>query len=221
MFLQPITKHFISNKTFFPICLEITSRKRQRLLRKQGKNYHGFKNGLSFRILLCPYYPILESKVLHNKTVLCLQYSLKIKLKTFCPVVCELQRFLHISIRSKDGVGYLHYARESNEPHSSKRWQFYCLIGIEHGWTFEGWEREEKNWKRIHNWCRTNVLQLLIVKLGKESKTSFNFLSPGLGINVSLFCLGQFRKIGARLGSPGAGVEIGTGWKRALFTPSG
>ena len=45
----------------------------------------------------------------------------------------------------------------------------------------------------------------------KNRKTFFDFLSPGLGINVSLFCLGQFEKVEAELGSPGAGVEIGTG----------
>ena len=45
----------------------------------------------------------------------------------------------------------------------------------------------------------------------KNRKTSFDFLSPGLGINVSLFHLGQFGEVGAELGSPGAGVEIGTG----------
>ena len=42
-------------------------------------------------------------------------------------------------------------------------------------------------------------------------KTFFDFLSPGLGINVSFFCLRQFEKVGAGLGSPVAGVEIGTG----------
>ena len=45
----------------------------------------------------------------------------------------------------------------------------------------------------------------------KNRKTFFDFLSPGLGINVSLFRLGQFGEVGAQLGSPGAGVEIGTG----------
>ena len=51
----------------------------------------------------------------------------------------------------------------------------------------------------------------------KNRKTFFDFLSPGLGINVSLFCLGQFREVEAGLGSPGAGVEIDTGH---FFTPS-
>ena len=45
----------------------------------------------------------------------------------------------------------------------------------------------------------------------KNRKTFFDFLSPGLGINVSLFRLSQFGEVGARLGSPEAGVEIGTG----------
>ena len=33
----------------------------------------------------------------------------------------------------------------------------------------------------------------------------------GQGIIVSLFRLGQFEKVGSELGSPEAGVEIGTG----------
>ena len=45
----------------------------------------------------------------------------------------------------------------------------------------------------------------------KNRKTFFVFLSPGLGINVSLFHLGQFEEVVSELGSPGAGVEIGTG----------
>ena len=45
----------------------------------------------------------------------------------------------------------------------------------------------------------------------KNRKTFFNFLSSGLGINVSLFRLRQFGEVGAGLGSPKAGVEIGTG----------
>ena len=45
----------------------------------------------------------------------------------------------------------------------------------------------------------------------KNRKTFFNFLSPGLGINVSLFRLRAFGEVEVRLGSPGAGVEIGTG----------
>ena len=45
----------------------------------------------------------------------------------------------------------------------------------------------------------------------KNRKTFFDFLSPGLGINVSLFRLRQFEKVGSELGSPVAGVEIGTG----------
>ena len=45
----------------------------------------------------------------------------------------------------------------------------------------------------------------------KNRKTFFDFLSPGLGINVSLFRLRQFGEVGAELGSPVAGVEIGTG----------
>ena len=45
----------------------------------------------------------------------------------------------------------------------------------------------------------------------KNQKTFFDFLSPRLGINVSLFRLGQFEEVEAELGSPGAGVEISTG----------
>ena len=45
----------------------------------------------------------------------------------------------------------------------------------------------------------------------KNRKTFFDFLSSGLGINVSLFRLGQFEEVGSELGSPEAGVEIGTG----------
>ena len=43
----------------------------------------------------------------------------------------------------------------------------------------------------------------------KNRKTFFDFLSSGLGINVSFFRLGQFEEVGSGLGSPG--VEIGTG----------
>ena len=39
----------------------------------------------------------------------------------------------------------------------------------------------------------------------------FNFLSPGLGINVSLFSLRQFAEVQSELGLPVAGVEIGIG----------
>ena len=45
----------------------------------------------------------------------------------------------------------------------------------------------------------------------KNRKTFFDFLSPLLGINVSLFRLRQFGEVGSELGSPMAGVEIGTG----------
>ena len=45
----------------------------------------------------------------------------------------------------------------------------------------------------------------------KNQKTFFDFLSPGLGINVFLFRLRQFEKVGSELGLPVAGVEIGTG----------
>ena len=44
----------------------------------------------------------------------------------------------------------------------------------------------------------------------KNRKTFFDFLSPGLEI-VFLFRLGQFGKVGARLGLSKAGVEISTG----------
>ena len=45
----------------------------------------------------------------------------------------------------------------------------------------------------------------------KNRKTFFDFLSSGLGINVSLFRLRQFEEVESELGSPVAGVEIGTG----------
>ena len=45
----------------------------------------------------------------------------------------------------------------------------------------------------------------------KNRKTFFDFLSSGLGINVSLFRLRQFGKVESELGSPVAGVEIGIG----------
>ena len=61
----------------------------------------------------------------------------------------------------------------------------------------------------------TNMYQ--IVCWEKNRKTFFDFLSPGLGINVSLFRLRQFGEVVLGLGSPEAGVEIGTGRKRALF----
>ena len=53
--------------------------------------------------------------------------------------------------------------------------------------------------------------------MGKKSKNVFDFLSSGLGINVSLFRLRQFEEVGSELGSHEAGVEIGAGGKRALF----
>ena len=64
------------------------------------------------------------------------------------------------------------------------------------------------------------ILGIRIIKAGlvftvidweKNRKTFFDFLSSGLGINVSLFRLRQFGKVGSELGSPVAGVEIGTG----------
>ena len=45
----------------------------------------------------------------------------------------------------------------------------------------------------------------------KNRKTFFDFLSPGVGINVSLFRLSRFGEVESELGSPEAGVEIGTG----------
>ena len=45
----------------------------------------------------------------------------------------------------------------------------------------------------------------------KNRKTFFDFLSSGLEINVSLFRLRQFGEVESELGSPVAGVEIGTG----------
>jgi len=48
--------------------------------------------------------------------------------------------------------------------------------------------------------------------IGKKIEKRFSiFLSPRLGINISLFHLRQFAKVWSELGSPMAGVEIGTG----------
>ena len=47
--------------------------------------------------------------------------------------------------------------------------------------------------------------------LEKNRKMFFDFLSPRLGINVSVFRLRQFEEVVQELGSPVAGVEIGTG----------
>ena len=56
------------------------------------------------------------------------------------------------------------------------------------------------------------IVVMMMMIIGKKiEKRFFDFLSPGLGINVSLFRLSRFRKVWARLRSPGSGVEIGTG----------
>ena len=52
---------------------------------------------------------------------------------------------------------------------------------------------------------------ILLFYWEKNRKTFFDFLSSGLGINVSFFRLGQFEEVESELGSPEAGVEIGTG----------
>ena len=54
-------------------------------------------------------------------------------------------------------------------------------------------------------------LDKIVTDWEKNRKTFFDFLVSELGINVSLFRLRQFGKVGSELGSPGAGVEIGTG----------
>ena len=55
-------------------------------------------------------------------------------------------------------------------------------------------------------------LNMVTYIIGKKiEKTFFDFLSPGLGINVSFFRLRAFEKVRVRLGLPGAGVEISTG----------
>ena len=51
----------------------------------------------------------------------------------------------------------------------------------------------------------------LILSLGKKSKNVFRFFEFRLGINFSHFRLRCFGEVGSRLGSPEAGVEIGTG----------
>ena len=61
----------------------------------------------------------------------------------------------------------------------------------------------------------SNGMKVFLVQqstyLEKNRKTFFDFLSSGSGNNVSLFRLRQFGEVGAGLGSPVAGVEIGTG----------
>ena len=47
--------------------------------------------------------------------------------------------------------------------------------------------------------------------LGKKSKNVFRFFEFRLGINFFHFRLRCFEEVGSRLGSPEAGVEIGTG----------
>ena len=57
-------------------------------------------------------------------------------------------------------------------------------------------------------WLSFHVFPTL---LGKKSKNVFRFFEFRLGINFFHFRLGRFEKVGERLGSPEAGVEIGTG----------
>ena len=57
----------------------------------------------------------------------------------------------------------------------------------------------------------TTTLYTLFFYWEKNRKTFFDFLSSGLGINVSFFRLGQFEEVESELVSPEAGVEIGTG----------
>ena len=54
----------------------------------------------------------------------------------------------------------------------------------------------------------------------KIKKTFFDFLSPRLGTNVSLFCLSEFRKVGA-LTHPISGLKLVQGERGHFFTPSG
>ena len=49
------------------------------------------------------------------------------------------------------------------------------------------------------------------MSLGKKSKNVFRFFEFRLGINFFYFRLGRFGEVESRLGSPEAGVEIGTG----------
>ena len=58
----------------------------------------------------------------------------------------------------------------------------------------------------VHKWDMSQV-----ALLGKKSKNVFRFFEFRLGINFFHFRLGCFEEVGERLGSPGAGVEIGTG----------
>ena len=53
--------------------------------------------------------------------------------------------------------------------------------------------------------------QVLNKSLGKKSKNVFRFFEFRLGINFFHFRLGRFAEVEERLGSPEAGVEIGTG----------
>ena len=59
--------------------------------------------------------------------------------------------------------------------------------------------------------------EALMFLLGKKSKNVFRFFEFRLGINFFHFRLRCFEEVESRLGSPEAGVEIDTGWKRALF----
>ena len=55
------------------------------------------------------------------------------------------------------------------------------------------------------------VKNLCCESLGKKSKNVFRFFEFRLGINFFHFRLRCFGEVGSRLGSPEAGVEIGTG----------
>ena len=69
----------------------------------------------------------------------------------------------------------------------------YLYIDLVDFWSwlgFIGWEKIEKRFS-IFEFC--------------------------LGINFFYFRLGSFEQVEPRLGSPEAGVEIDTGWKRELF----
>ena len=50
-----------------------------------------------------------------------------------------------------------------------------------------------------------------MLSLGNKSKNVFRFFEFRLGINFFHFRLRRFEKVESRLGSPEAGVEIGTG----------
>ena len=65
---------------------------------------------------------------------------------------------------------------------------------------------------RKNSWNSNNISII-----GEKLEKRFSIFELCLGINFFHFCLGRFEKVGERLGSPEAGVEIDTGLKRELI----